>query len=95
MEVHGAPHDYWRFTQYGLKEVFRNFKKVEIINNGGAILCYFLILNTYLRRLGNIPIINLLVKFLITINNLLGWYLDKVFNKYDFYVVNYLVIAKK
>ena len=95
MEIHGAPHDYWRFTQYGLKEVFKNFKEVEIINNGGAILCLFMVINTYIRRLGKIPIINLLAKLIITINNIVGWYLDKLFYKYDFYVTNYLVVAKK
>jgi SAM-dependent methyltransferase len=95
MEVHGAPHDYWRFTQYGLKEVFKNFKEVVIINNGGAILCLFMILNTYIRRLDNIPVINLFAKLIIIANNIIGWYLDKLFNKYDFYVTNYLVVAKK
>ena len=95
MEIHGAPHDYWRFTQYGLKQVFQRFKEVEIINNGGAILCFFMIVNTYIRRLRNIPVINLIVKMIIIANNLQGWYLDKLFNKYDFYVTNYLVVAKK
>ena len=95
MEIHGEPHDYWRFTQYGLKTVFKNFKEVKIINNGGAILCLFMILNTYIRRLNKIPLINILAKIIITVNNILGWYLDKLFSKYDFYVTNYLVVAKK
>lgn len=94
-EIHGAPYDFWRFTEYGLREVFSGYKEVEIINNGGAVLCFFQILNTYLCKLGKYPVINLIVKFMIVMNNLLGWYLDKLLEKYDFYVVNYLVVAKK
>ena len=93
-EIHGAPYDYWRFTEYGLREVFSGYKEVAIINNGGAVLCFFQIFNTYLWKL-KYPVINLIVKFMIVINNLVGWYLDKLLEKYDFYVVNYLVIAKK
>ena len=94
-EIHGAPFDYWRFTKYGLKEVFTKFKEIEIINNGGAFLCFFQIFNTYLYKLNKYPLINLIVKVMIVINNLLGWYLDKLLEKYDFFVVNYLVVAKK
>jgi ubiquinone/menaquinone biosynthesis C-methylase UbiE len=94
-EVHGAPHDYWRFTEYGLKEVFKQYREVQIIKNGGAILCFFQIFNIYLYKLNKYPFINLIAKFLIVINNLLGWHLDKLLEKYDFFVVNYLVVAKK
>ena len=93
-EIHGAPHDYWRFTEYGLKEVFRQYNEVEIIKNGGAILCFFQIFNIYLGKFSRYPF-NLIVKPMIVINNLLGWHLDRLLEKYDFFVVNYLVVAKK
>lgn len=38
---HGEPHDYFRFTEYGLRKIFENFSKVEIISYGnlfGALL---------------------------------------------------------
>lgn len=94
-EVHGAPYDYWRFTNYGLKEVFKQFKEVKIINNGGAVLCFFQVCNIYLKSLINIPIISLIIKGIILVNNLLGWYLDKLLERYNFFVINYLVVAKK
>jgi SAM-dependent methyltransferase len=95
MEIHGAPHDYWRFTEYGLREIFKEFESVDIIKNGGAILCLFQVLNTYLRKLNNIPILNVMVKIVMLMNNIIGWNLDKLFFKYDFYTINYLVVAKK
>jgi ubiquinone/menaquinone biosynthesis C-methylase UbiE len=94
-EIHGAPHDYWRFTKYGLKEAFKSFDHIEIVNNGGAVLCFFQICNIYLKKLRRIPILGLLIICIIIINNMLGWYLDKLAEKYDFFVINYLVIVKK
>lgn len=29
--LHDTPHDYWRFTKYGLAELFKGFRDVEII----------------------------------------------------------------
>ena len=93
-EIHGAPYDYWRFTEYGLREVFRGYNEIHVTKNGGAVLCFFVICNTYLCKLGKYPL-NLIAKVAIMINNLLGWYLDMLFEKYDFFVVNYLIVAKK
>jgi len=28
--IHDAPHDYWRFTKYGLKEIFKKWEVVEL-----------------------------------------------------------------
>ena len=33
--VHEAPHDYVRFTRFGLEELFKSFKQVEILERGG------------------------------------------------------------
>ena len=39
--IHGEPHDYFRFTEYGLKELFKNFSYIEVKPNGGALLAIF------------------------------------------------------
>jgi hypothetical protein len=39
--LHGEPYDYYRFTKYGLKDLFKNFSKTEIKENGGAALSIF------------------------------------------------------
>ena len=67
----------------------------NLIKNGGAILCLFQVVNTYLRKLNNIPILNVMVKIVMLMNNIIGWNLDKLFFRYDFYTINYLVVAKK
>lgn len=33
--VHDAPADYWRFTPYGLRKLFREFKILEVATDGG------------------------------------------------------------
>lgn len=35
--LHNIPGDYWRFTRYGLAHLFRNFKHVEIIEEGNTL----------------------------------------------------------
>lgn len=34
--IHEAPHDYVRFTKYGLEKLLENFSKLEILSRGGA-----------------------------------------------------------
>ena len=35
--IHEEPNDFYRFTKYGLKYIFRNFSNVEILNRDGFI----------------------------------------------------------
>ena len=45
--IHDAPYDYWRFTKYGLKNLFSRFKDVAIKERSG----FFLTISTLLVRL--------------------------------------------
>ena len=45
--IHDAPYDYWRFTKYGLKNLFCRFKDVEVKERSG----FFLTISTLLVRL--------------------------------------------
>lgn len=84
-----ARQDYWRWTDIGLKKMFSIFKDVEVRNNGGAILCFFQILNLYIAWL---PIGK---RLLWLISNVLGRTLDRLVYVDDYLIINYLVIAKK
>lgn len=33
--IHDAPHDYWRFTKYGLRELFREWEIIELESETG------------------------------------------------------------
>lgn len=89
--LHGEPHDYFRFTKYGLRQIFKKFQKIEKIEeNGGALLstAQFAIwglsekLPGFINRL-LIPFLNIIIKKL-----------DKIF--YDpRFTTNYLIVAKK
>lgn len=82
------PQDCWRWTDMGLKKILAPFREVEVKNCGGAILCFFQILNLYISWLpiGKSP--------LHLISNVLGKYLDKIYHNGSL-VINYLVVAKK
>jgi len=89
--LHGEPHDYFRFTKYGLKQLFKEFSKIEKIEeNGGALLSIsqFIIwgLSEKLPKIINfiiIPFLNLIIKKL-----------DKLF--YDpRFTTNYIIVARK
>ena len=89
--LHGEPHDYFRFTKYGLKHLFRNFSKIEKIEeNGGALLSsmQFIIwgLSEKLPGFLSLPITVLL--------NILSKKFDKIF--YDpRFTTNYVIVARK
>lgn len=87
--IHGEPHDYFRFTEYGLKELFKNFKYIEVKPNGGSLLAIFQFFNFGLEE--KLPIIS---KPPIIFLNLLIKQLDKVFFDKRF-TINYLVYAIK
>lgn len=87
--IHGEPHDYFRFTEYGLRELFKKFKYVEIKPNGGALLAIFQFFIFAVDE--KFPIIS---KPLITFLNLTIKPLDKIFFDKRF-TINYLVYAIK
>ena len=91
MVLHSEPYDYYRFTKYALKNIlFKKFKKIKIITNGGAI-CFTcqLISWSFFYKLFfplNIPF--------IIFFNILGLLFDKIFFS-DYITLNYFVVAKK
>ncbi|MCG3206488.1 MAG: hypothetical protein FOGNACKC_00087 [Anaerolineae bacterium] len=42
--VHDAPHDYFRFTDYGLRYLFRDFSKVQIVAQDHSIVAVAVVL---------------------------------------------------
>lgn len=88
--LHGLPHDYFRFTRYGLKFIFKKFKYIKIEENGGAILSIFQFICWGLYE--KLPkILSLPIRIIL---NIIGKSLDKIM--YDpRFTINYLVFAKK
>lgn len=87
--LHGEPHDYFRFTEYGLRELFKKFKHIEIKPNGGALLAIFQFFIFAVDE--KFPLIS---KPFITILNIIIKRLDKIFFDKRF-TINYLVYAVK
>ena len=38
LEIHDAPHDYYRFTEYGLRHLLRGFEQVRVVPRSGPLL---------------------------------------------------------
>ena len=36
-EIHEAPHDYYRFTEHGLRQLLRGFARCEIVRRNGYL----------------------------------------------------------
>lgn len=87
--LHGEPHDYFRFTEYGLKELFKKFKYVEVKPNGGALLAIFQLFIFAIDE--KFPIIS---KPIVIFLNIIIKPLDKTFFDKRF-TINYLVYAIK
>tara|TARA_Y100000310_G_C20411465_1_gene682203 strand:- start:43 stop:714 length:672 start_codon:yes stop_codon:yes gene_type:complete len=87
--LHGEPHDYFRFTEYGLKELFKKFSYVETKPNGGALLAIFQFFIFAMDE--KFPIISKPITIFL---NLIIKKLDKVFFDKRF-TINYLVYAIK
>jgi SAM-dependent methyltransferase len=89
--IHGAPHDYWRWTEYGLRKMLTNFHIHEIHNCGGSAVSIIQLLELYITRrsLGIMAIVFL---------NKLGDLLDNITwldAKLPKLTTNYFVIARK
>ncbi len=87
--LHGEPHDYFRFTEYGLRELFKKFKYVEVKPNGGALLAIFQLFIFAIDE--KFPVIS---KPIVIFLNMIIKPLDKIFFDKRF-TINYLVYAIK
>lgn len=88
--VHGAPNDYWRWTEYGLTKLLNNFD-IHEVHKDGPILSLIQLLELYIpmRSLG------IMIIFLL---NKLGNLLDNVAwlnAKLPRLSINYIIVARK
>ena len=88
--LHGEPYDYYRFTKYALKDLFRKFSKVHVKESGGASLSIVQLIvwgiSDKLPKIVSSP----LVFFL----NIIGKLADKIIYS-PVFTINYSVFAIK
>lgn len=72
---HGAPYDFYRFTKYGLREVFKEFEIIEIIPSGGYINTILRLWNAFLT---SVPGSKYIFFPIFLANNLLAVLSDKM-----------------
>jgi SAM-dependent methyltransferase len=96
-EVHGAPHDYWRWTPHGLEESFHAYAECRVEQVGGPIVNYLVMQNLHLRRLQRrIPgWIAWLLSPWVLLNNLAGRWVGAQGGRAAALPAFYYVVARK
>jgi SAM-dependent methyltransferase len=74
---HGIPHDFYRFTRYGLREVFKDFEIISIIPHNGYLATLLRLWNVFLIYL---PGAYYLLAPVFFINNMLALFFDTFAN---------------
>mgnify|MGYP000019287153 CR=1 FL=1 len=102
-ELHEEPHDYFRFTKYGLQELCKrsNFEVIEILPNGGKWAALFQMnVNILYSTFRSKKLVTRCLKFLFinlhftSLINRLGVWLDTRFFD-SLLTLNYVLVAKK
>jgi SAM-dependent methyltransferase len=97
--LHEEPHDYYRFTKYGLESVLTDhgFSVVEIVVTGSIFSFLGHQLSTaILSSLWHVPVINKATFFISAVMCTLPCYgLDKLTRLSDKFPLGYVVVAKK
>ncbi len=100
--IHEAPHDYFRYTPYGLKYMFKKagFEDIEIEAQSGFFTTWIVKMNYFSVRFIRGPrLIQWLIKaFLLpfwTLGQLLAPYLDRLDSNWNAETQGYFVVARK
>jgi SAM-dependent methyltransferase len=88
--LHGEPNDFYRFTKYALKDLFKKFEFIEIKPNGGAALS---IVQLFIWGISE-KIPKIIASPLIQISNIFGKIIDKLVYS-EVFTLNYSVFAIK
>jgi SAM-dependent methyltransferase len=74
--IHGTPYDYYRFTKYGLTEIFKDFELIEITPLNGYINTQLRLVNIFLNH---IPFSKYFLFPVFFVNNILAILSDNIF----------------
>lgn len=74
---HEVPYDYFRFTRYGLQEIFKDFEIVSITSSGGFIHTMFKLVNVFVNYF---PYATYWGAPFFLVNNVLGVIIDFCFS---------------
>lgn len=96
-QEHGMPYDYWRFTQSGLRSVFKNFTIEEIKPLQGTIGTLSRLWNAFIVNMGPQPLTHYIFIPIYLMSNVIGafsdWLIPIIFRLEDVLVL--LILKRK
>lgn len=96
--LHEVPHDYYRFTEFGLRSLLleNGFSIISVIKRGGLfsflVHQWLLFLNMILWR---VPILNSISLFVSQIISFSIWKIDNIIKLTCYFPAGYIVVARK
>lgn len=98
--VHEAPHDYYRYTPYGLKYLFEKagFQVIEIVPQAGFFTTWFMKFNYFSERFVHGRMRTVIKAILIpiwTLNQIIAPLLDKFDKNWEAESLGYYLLAQK
>jgi len=95
--VHNAPHDYYRYTTYGLESLATDagFKIIKVKPLGGFFCFLGYIRSTVLMLLFGLPFLGKIILFINYVFSQLDIWLDKLTKNDSLFPLNYILIIKK
>lgn len=93
--IHDAPHDYYRYTHYGLRHLFKEFQDLDIVaRNSWAESINVLLARTYKEKVLSFRVLGAFMVVYAVLLQPLHWVMGKLF-KSDFMTSGYMMVAKK
>lgn len=95
--IHNAPHDYFRYTKYGLETIAKenNFSLIQLEEIGGFFCFLGYVRSTFLMPFFTLPILGNLIFFANYFFAIIDILLDEIIKNKQVFPLNYLLVIKK
>ena len=95
--IHGEPHDYFRYTMYGLKSLCPQELTLEYTKVSGGLISFvctplFILIHALLYR---VPIINKIFQYCLSLFSVMIYYIDAIAGVKSLFPLNYICCLKK
>jgi len=96
-EYHSCPNDYWRYTHEGIKELFKNYSNIRIVQDLSRVQCIISVLAHFIRSKANNGKRKSLGHICIVLLNIIGLCFESTASEFKtgFITSNFIAQAQK